>query len=158
MVYNLALRYVQSEQEAEEITQDVFLKLHQSMDSFREEAALSTFIYRIAVNRSLDQLRARKRRQRFSFFFRTEDQAATVADNEGNHHGIQLEQKEELKRLYDLISTLPENQATALILHKIEKLSQAETAEVMKISAKAVESLVQRAKTNLAKKISDSEG
>jgi RNA polymerase sigma-70 factor (ECF subfamily) len=53
---------------------------------------------------------------------------------------------------------LPDNQKTAIILLKIEEKSQAETAEIMKTSVKAVESLFQRAKNNLSKKLKDSEG
>jgi RNA polymerase sigma-70 factor (ECF subfamily) len=75
-----------------------------------------------------------------------------------NHPGILLEQKEALESLFQHINALPDNQKTALILSKLEQKSQKEVAEIMKLSTKAVESLLQRAKTNLAKKINPSEG
>ena len=69
-----------------------------------------------------------------------------------------LEQKESLKILFGHINDLPSNQKTALILSKIEQQSQKEIAQIMNISSKAVESLIQRAKENLLKKINNSEG
>jgi RNA polymerase sigma-70 factor (ECF subfamily) len=69
-----------------------------------------------------------------------------------------LEHKEALGKLFKVINELPNKQKTALILHKIEQKSQAEVAEIMNISLKAAESLIQRAKTNLSKKLDNSEG
>jgi RNA polymerase sigma-70 factor (ECF subfamily) len=70
---------------------------------------------------------------------------------EFNHPGVVLEQKESLKRIFDAINSLKSNQKTAIILHKIEHLTQNQIAEIMEISPKAVESLIQRAKQNLYK-------
>ena len=77
---------------------------------------------------------------------------------EHNHPGIVLEHKEALEALFKKINDLPDNQRTALILHKIEQKPQAEVAEIMNLSTKAVESLIQRAKTNLSKMMDTSEG
>jgi len=71
------------------------------------------------------------------------------------HPGIQLEQKERSRYLFQAIDTLPENQKTVFVLAHIEELPQKEIAEIMNISVKAVESLLQRAKGNLRKKLSD---
>ncbi len=71
---------------------------------------------------------------------------------------MQLEDKEALSALFRCINELPKNQKTALILHKIEQKSQTETAEIMNMSSKAVESPVQRAKSNLSKKINQNKG
>lgn len=68
-----------------------------------------------------------------------------------NHPGIELENKEQLTILFRAVNSLPEKQKTALILLKIEYRSQTETALIMGLSEKAVESLFQRAKTNLKK-------
>ena len=70
------------------------------------------------------------------------------------HPGIQLEQKEKSKYLFQAIETLPENQKTVFVLAHIEELPQKEIAAIMNISLKAVESLLQRAKVNLRKKLS----
>jgi len=154
-VYNLALQYVQNSEDAQEITQDVFLSVHQQLGNFRGEANLGTWIYRITVNKSLDHLKAKKRKKRFGFF------SAFTATNEPHHFdhpGVLLENREETERIFSFINELPENQKTALILQKIEQKSTIEVAEIMDLTPKAVESLLQRARTNLSKKIDTSEG
>lgn len=161
MVYNLALNYVQNIEDAQEITQDVFVTVYQSIDSFQETSSMSTWMYRITINKCLDFLKAKKRKKRFAFFtslFFDDSNDLKHNPSEHNHPGILLEHKEALDNLFKKINELPDNQKTALILHKIEQKSQAEVAEIMNLSRKAVESLIQRAKTNLSKNISESEG
>ena len=161
MVYNLALNYVQNVEDAEEITQDVFVSVYQSLHSFQENSSLSTWMYRNTINKSLDFLKSKQRKKRFalltSLFF---DNSNDLKHNppEYNHPGVLLEHKEALGKLFKVINELPNKQKTALILHKIEQKSQAEVAEIMNISLKAAESLIQRAKTNLSKKLDNSEG
>jgi RNA polymerase sigma factor (sigma-70 family) len=124
-VYNLSLHYVQNSHDAQEITQDVFLSVHQSIDHFRLEANYSTWIYRITVNKSLDFLKVKKRKKRFAFF------TEFSAKNEPvhfDHPGVLLEFKEETKQLFSYIDGLPDAQKTALILNKIEHKSQGEIA------------------------------
>jgi RNA polymerase sigma factor (sigma-70 family) len=155
------LQYVQNYEDAEEITQDVFVSIHQSLQSFREQSQLKTWIYRITINRSLDFVKAKQRKKRFGFltslFYNDSNDIKHDAPH-FNHPGIQLEHKEALQNLFMQINELPDNQKTALILSKIEQKTQVEIAEVMNLSTKAVESLVQRAKTNLSKKLNTSEG
>lgn len=161
LVYNLALQYVQNAEDAEEITQDVFVSVYQNLESFRQDAKHSTWIYRITINKSLDFIKAKKRQKRFSFLtslFNNETGEVKHQASDFNHPGVLMEEKEQLKNLFALINELPDNQKTALILMKIEGKSQTETAEIMTMTPKAVESLVQRAKSNLLKKLSSSEG
>lgn len=156
MVYNLALQYVQNQEDAEEITQDVFLTIYHSLDGFRQEAKVSTWIYRISINKSIDFVKSKRRKKRFAILtalFHPTTQAEIKLPMSFDHPGVQLEQKESLSKLFGFINELPEQQKTALILHKIEQKSQAEAAEIMNISAKALESLVQRAKVSLKKKM-----
>lgn len=161
LVFNLALQYVQNYEDAEEITQDVFVSIHQSIDSFNEQAQLKTWVYRITINKSLDFVKAKQRKKRFGFLtslFYNDSNDIKHDTPHFNHPGIQLEHKEALENLFIQINQLPDNQKTALILSKIEQKTQVEIAEVMNLSPKAVESLVQRAKTNLSKKLNTSEG
>lgn len=154
-VYNLALHYTLNEEDAQEITQDVFVAAYHNLDKFEGNALVSTWLYRITVNKCLDFLKSAQRKKRFAWLNLLSMDGNEVSQNmkETRHPGIQMEQKEALENLLQAIRQLPENQMTVLILHKIEQKSQKEVAEIMKISSKAVESLVQRAKTNLAKKI-----
>lgn len=155
LVYNLSLQYLQHVEEAEEITQDVFVSVHRNIQKFEEQSSYSTWIYRITVNKCLDYLKAKKRKKRFAYIqslFNSEGKFIQVVD-ECSHPGIQLEHKEAYQALFSAINSLSENQKTVLILHKIEQLPQQRVAEIMGLSPKAVESLVQRAKSNLQKKL-----
>lgn len=154
-VYNLALQYVQNVNDAEEIAQDVFLAAHKSLDKFRNESNHGTWLYRITINKSLDFLKAKKRKKRFFWFTNELSENDSI---EFNHPGVLIEYQEETAFIFSCINELPDNQKTALILNKIEQLPIAEIAIIMELTAKAVESLIQRAKTNLSKKIKGSEG
>ena len=146
-VYNTALSYVQNEQDAEEITQDVFTNIFRSADKFKGNATVSTWVYRITVNTSLNQI---KRKKRFSFLKFGE----SVQDSpDFEHPGVLLENKENAKALFTLIDTLVDSQKTAFILSFVEDLPRQEVAAVMNISLKAVESLLQRGKKNLREKL-----
>ncbi len=151
MVYNLALQYVQNIEDAEEITQDVFVKVHDNINSFKNQASLKTWIYRITINKSLDYIKAKNTQKRsfISSMFSLNDENFKFQPSNFNHPGIELDQKESCQKIFDAINQLSDNQKTAIILLKIEDKSQAETAEIMNLNVKALESLFQRAKRNL---------
>lgn len=153
-MYNLALSYVQNNEEAEEITQDVFVAIHFALEKFEHKSEMSTWIYRITINKSLDFIRYKSRKKRVdrivSLFYPNSNELK-YESTDFNHPGVALEQKEATQLLFAHINQLPENQRTALILYKIEQQSLAEIAAIMNLSPKAVESLIQRAKTKLAK-------
>jgi RNA polymerase sigma-70 factor (ECF subfamily) len=133
----------------------VFIEVYRSLQNFGGNSALSTWIYRITVNKCLDFLRKKKTRKRFGIF-------SGLFGNEGeqlhdsqhfDHPGVLLENKEKSKMLFLAIEQLPENQKTAFILFHLEDLSQKEIAEIMDTSPKAVESLIQRARAGLREKL-----
>ena len=161
-VYNVCLHYVLNSEDAQDVTQEVFVKIHQHHHKFNAETAtLKTWIYRIAINHSLDFLKSKKTKKRFGFInglFHQDsgeplDEVVTIS-----HPGTQSEDKEALDSLLRIIYALPENQKTAIILSKIEDRPQKEVAEIMNISIKAVESLLQRAKQTIQKKLTETEG
>lgn len=153
-IYNLSLGYVGSKEDAEEITQDVFIAVLDNLEKFKGNSQLSTWIYRIATNKCLDLLKYKKRKKRFgrviSIFGNKEDEQVFEPIDHW-HPGLELESKEDVNALYRAIDTLPEKQKTALILSKFEKISQKEIAQILELTPKAVESLIGRAKTNLRK-------
>ena len=157
MVYNTSLGIVQNETEAEDITQDVFIKVFENISSFKGESKFSTWLYRIATTTSLDHLRSKKRKKRFGFIF----SLGSDESNESNqvpdfqHPGIKLDNKERAKVLFSAISQLPEYQKAAYTLHKLESLSYKEIGEVMNTTVAAVESLLSRANGNLRKQLED---
>lgn len=154
LVYNLALKYLQNVEDAEEITQDVFVAVFAGIEKFNNKAQITTWVYRITINKSLDYIKAKKAKKRQGFLsslFRLGTQEAIFVQDQFNHPGVQLESKEEVAFIMNCINQLPDKQKTALILHKLEGKTQTEIAEIMQSSPKAVESLVQRGKTNLKK-------
>ncbi|WP_163401076.1 RNA polymerase sigma factor [Flavobacterium fluviatile] len=154
LVYNVALSYVQNIEDAEEITQDVFVKLFQSIDTFKQESSLKTWIYRMTINKSLDFLKHKKSQKRFFIFGkRSEDEYEIQNTSNFEHPGILLENKEKSKILFEVINQLNENQKTAFILSKIDGLSNPEIATIMELSVSSIESLLFRAKENLKKKL-----
>lgn len=151
LVYNLALQYVLKVEDAEEITQDVFVKVHEKYADFRKEAELKTWIYRITINQSLDFLKAKKSQKRWNpfGFLEIDHEDFGIDLPEIYHPGIELEQKEALEMILNSIYQLPENQKSVIILYRIEQKTTKEVSEIMKLSDKAIESLYQRAKKNL---------
>ncbi len=156
LVFNTAIHFLQHREEAEDITQDVFMEIYQSHSKFKEQSSISTWIYRITVNKCLNHIRAKKRQKRFGFItnlFHLETGEVLHEISHFDHPGIELEKKEKARLLFQAIGLLPENQKTAFILWHIEELPQKEIAEIMQTSVKAVESLLQRAKNNLRKEL-----
>ena len=152
-VHNTVLGFLQHAENAEEVTQDVFVKVFDTIGNFKNESKLSTWIYRISVNQSLDFLRRAKRKKRFGLFtsiFNDDNEAIHQPVN-FEHPGVVLENKEKAVILFKAIARLPDNQKTAFLLQKIENCSQQKIAEIMQISEGAVESLLSRAKSNLKK-------
>lgn len=93
-VYNTALAYVQNVQEAEEVTQDVFIELYHSYSAFKGESTIQTWIYRITINKSLDHIRHRKRKKRFGFLvslLNSETGEPTVEVPDFHHPGVIME-------------------------------------------------------------------
>ncbi len=148
-VYNTAISIVQNAEDAEDITQEVFVTLYQRIATFREEALLSSWIYRITVSKSLDHEKRKKRQKRGGllkkiFFIHEEDDPVNF-----EHPGILLDNKEQAKILFGALKKIPEKQRVAFTLHKIEGLTNQEIAVIMNTSLYAIESLQLRAKNNL---------
>lgn len=156
-VFNTALGLLQHTTDAEDIAQEVFIQVYRSINTFKEEASLATWVYRITVTKSLDHLRSKKRKKRFAFVSSLfgSDNTPIHEPQEFNHPGVQLDRKEDAAMLFKLIDALPENQRTAFILNKVEELSYREIAAILNSSESAVDSLLQRAKQNLRKKINE---
>jgi len=151
MVYNTAIGIVQNPEDAEDITQETFVQVYQSIGSFRGDAKFSTWLYRIVVTKSLDHERKKKRKKRFailqSFFGEKEE----IYPADFQHPGVMLEKKENARELFKALKQIPEKQQIAFTLHKLEGLSYQEIAGIMNTTLYAVESLMQRAKNNLKK-------
>jgi RNA polymerase sigma-70 factor (ECF subfamily) len=156
-VYNTCLGFLRNPHDAEDVSQEVFIQVFDSIGDFREDASLSTWIYRIAVTKSLELIRYRKRKKRAGFF-EALSSLFNEPDNEPDpsefmHPGVELENKERAQILFREIEKLTEKQRVAFTLQKVEGLSYQEVADVMELSIPAVESLIYRAKENLKKQL-----
>jgi len=152
-VFNTAIGIVQNAEDAEDVAQEVFIQVFRSVQSFKAESKLSTWIYRITTTRALDHLRSRKSKKRFGFLQRLfgEGNEPIYELPDFHHPGVTLDRKENAALLFKAIDKLPEKQKIAFTLHKLEDLSYVEVSDVMQVSVPAVESLMHRAKQNLRK-------
>jgi RNA polymerase sigma-70 factor (ECF subfamily) len=153
-VYNTCIGMLQNREDAEDVTQEIFITIHININEFREESSLSTWIYRIALNKCLEFIRKKDRKKRsgiFKWIFSSDGERAIENHSDFMHPGIQLENQERAKVLFKAIELLPEQQKTAYILHKLEQVSYNEIASIMEVSLSSVESLLFRAKQNLKK-------
>lgn len=158
-VVGTCYRFVHNRQDAEDLAQEVFLEIYQSVGSFRGHSQLSTWIYRIAVTKSLDFIRKKNRKKRLGQVKRLlgfEDQPTEAVFEASGEPGPQemLEVKERRDLLYKAIETLPDSQKVAVLLHKMQQLNAAEVAEIMGITPVAVESLLHRGRKRLVKYLS----
>ncbi len=153
MIFRTCMGFLHNKEEAEDLAQEVFIQAYQSLERFRGNAAFSTWLYRIAVNASLNKLRKNRGNLLFrkieSAFNREKDTVYSfpvpLADNPENLL-ITAEHREWVKKALD---SLPEKQRTAIVLSQYDELPQKEIAAIMKITEGAVEALIQRAKANL---------
>jgi RNA polymerase sigma-70 factor (ECF subfamily) len=151
MVFNTSLGIVQNFEDAEDLAQEVFIQVFESISSFKEDAKFSTWLYRITVSKCLDRLRSKKSKKRFAFLksLYGDDNKTIVEPPDFVHPGIKMENKENAARLFKALDQLPETQKAAFVLNKIEGLRYDEVAEVLDLSSSAVDGLLQRAKKNL---------
>lgn len=156
-VFNTALGLLQHHTEAEDIAQEVFIQVYRSVQQFKGDSLLSTWIYRITVTKSLGHLRSKKTKKRFGFLTNLfgDDNKPIHEPRDFDHPGVQQERKEDAALLFKMVDQLPENQRTAFILNKVEELSYREIADILNTSESAVDSLLQRAKQNLRKKLNE---
>ncbi len=151
LVLNTCFHFIHNKNDAEDITQEVFIQVYQSIKKFKYQSKLSTWLYRIAVNKSLNFIRDNKKRDIF--------QSIENLFNKNAKNELEIEEESDdiktqrLNLLRDSIQLLPENQKTAFILHKYDEVSYREIAVIMNLSLASVEGLINRAKINLQKNI-----
>jgi RNA polymerase sigma factor (sigma-70 family) len=153
LVYNTVIGFLQNAEDAEDVTQDVFIKVFESIGQFKGESAFTTWLYRIAVTSALEFLRKKSRKKRSGLIARLfgDDNTPLAEPVDFVHPGVKLDQRENARMLFEAMQSLPENQRIAFTLHKVEGLSYLEVANVMGVSISAVESLLHRSKQNLKK-------
>ncbi|MDD3080155.1 MAG: RNA polymerase sigma factor [Paludibacter sp.] len=150
-VFLTAIGFVHVKEDAEDIVQEVFVKVYQSLAGFKGDASFSTWLYRITVNVSLNHLNRNKFRLLIGF-----------TDNLLHHENRYSEDlnpadeiigNENARIIRKAIDSLPDKQRTAFVLSKYEDMPQKQIAEILQVTEGAVEQLLQRAKQSLQKKL-----
>jgi len=159
---NFIYRLIPERTEAEDVAQEVFLKVAGAAAGLSRQAKFSTYLYRIAYNLAIDRLRRRKVRAAGASFVSL-DESAENADGENFNRQVPdpadlpadlLRERLETKRSVETaLAELPENQRTAIMLKVYEDRSYTEIAEILGVSIPSVESLLFRARQNLFKKL-----
>ncbi|MGB4414215.1 MAG: RNA polymerase sigma factor [Paludibacter sp.] len=152
LVFRTAVGFVHVKEDAEDLTQEVFIKIFQSLNTFKGEAEFTTWLYRVSVNTCINHT---NRANRFDLLEFTENIFQNMfdkIDNEKNPEQKLIEKEREAK-IRKAVDSLPDKQRTVFVLSKYDDLSQREIAGIMKITEGAVEQHLQRAKINLQKKL-----
>ncbi len=146
-VINTCYRFLRNKEEAEEVAQEVFLKVYLSFNTYQPKTKFSTWLFKIVVNSCLNKLRDKKK---FSLSQLDEDLHASSE----NQPDKSLEQEELRMLVRNAVDSLPENQRTVILVNQYEGFSYQDTAKILDCSVSAVESRLFRAKESLKKKLS----
>lgn len=134
-VISLCSSYTQDYHEAEDLSQEVFISLYNSINNFRKECSLSTYIYKIAVSRCLDYKRKTNIKSFLTGLFKNE----STEDRDVDDRNF----------IREAIKSLPNDLKTPVVLFYYTGLSQKEIGEILKITTKTVEGRIYRAKQKL---------
>jgi len=157
LVINVCNSFLHNKDDALDVSQDVFIKAYYSIGNFRGQSRISTWLYRIAVNQSLNYIRDRKRKNIFSsldvLFNSPGSDPVENLEDEGDNAPQKMERQERKDLLFRAIGNLPKKQRVALTLNKLEELPYREVAEIMDITVSETGVLINRAKKTLQKKM-----
>ncbi len=140
-----------------DLAQEAFIRVYKNADRYQGKYQFSTWIYRIATNLAIDEIRRRERKGRFFFynvmsFFQKDDKQFPLPDKRESPEKA-LDRKEKLDRLQAAIDTLPEKYRLAFMLKEVQELSYEETSRVLDISLGTAKSRIHRAKMLLREKL-----
>lgn len=156
-VYRLIRGLVGNVEEALDLTQDSFLSAYDHLGKYDGQRPLRAWLSRIAINKSRDWRRRRRVRQIFGLVDDAEEETHDVPDEAPSPEAT-ISSRISLRRLTAAINGLSAPLREVLLLRTVEGLSQADTAAILSISAKAVETRLYRARNRLAEIIAEDEG
>lgn len=152
LVYRVAIQITKNHEDANDVMQDTFLKVHESIHSFRKDAAFETWLYRIVVNHATNLVKRRERRRESPLSGTSEMEIhpdlRRTADLANNPH-LNLEKKERQRWVTQAINSLPLKQRTVVILHEFEGLTHPEIASIINCSEGTVRSRLHYARHKL---------
>jgi RNA polymerase sigma-70 factor (ECF subfamily) len=161
-IYQLAFRYLKNREDAEEVAQDVLLKVYQKIDAFRGDAALSSWIYRITFNAAMSRLREFKQNLPVAPEKAREDDGSVPAKREvvdwsplADEERFRAEMRQELVRA---LQDMPVLYRTPVILRDINGLSTEEASAVLHVKEQTLKSRLHRGRLMLREQLSDFAG
>jgi RNA polymerase sigma-70 factor (ECF subfamily) len=158
-IVHFMFRMVHNQAVAEELAQEVFLRVYRSRETYRAEARFSTWLYRIATNLGVNHARDTRHERSASTVYLDEPDSETgttpdVADVTPNVEANIL-RRERMKAIREHVLALPERQKTAVLMHKYEGLDYKQIGDILKLSESATKSLLFRAYQTLREKLKD---
>jgi RNA polymerase sigma-70 factor, ECF subfamily len=158
-VLNVCYGILKNKEDAEDVTQEVFIEVYKSLSQFKWKSSLLTWIIRISITRSLNLIKKRKAKKwlgSISGIFSISEEEFKEPSSGYSHTPFENINDNETRRALDrALNLLPDNQRIAYTLSKVEELSNKQVCEIMNLKDKAVESLIFRAKQNLKKSLRD---
>ena len=159
-ILNLIYRFIGDRTQAKDLAQEVFLQVWQAAKNYEPKAKFTTWIYRIATNLCLNELKSARRKKWVSFFRSHEDNEysmeQSLPDDSPSAEDLLLI-RERSRQISDALQSLPANQRMALVLKRYDDMSYQEIAQILGCSVSAVESLLVRAKRTLQEKLKNLE-
>jgi len=158
-IVHFMFRMVHNQAVAEELAQEVFLRVYRSRETYRAEARFSTWLYRIATNLGVNHARDTRHERTASTVYLDEPDSETgstpdVADSTPSAEANML-RRERMSAIREFVMALPERQRNAVLMHKYEGLDYKQIGEVLKLSESATKSLLFRAYQTLREKLKD---
>jgi RNA polymerase sigma-70 factor, ECF subfamily len=144
-IYTIVYKVVGNKEDAEEVTQDVFVKIHGNLGKFNFKSTFKTWIYRIAVNKAIDRYRKRKRRKEVNVDFGDD----LIAQKYGSSHDAGFDEEESSDLLRTMLMELPVEQRACIALRGMKGLSYEEISSVLKVNINTVRSRIKRAREKL---------
>lgn len=144
-IYNVALRILRNSHDAQEVTQDVFMKIYHNLKSFAFRSAFRTWIYRIAVNTAIDRYRQILRQNKG----RIDCEAVQIQGSGAPEVRSRVERLDSQAKISRLLDRLDPRQKTCVLLREIEGLSYKDIARVLRIPINTVRSRLKRARQAL---------
>ena len=158
-IIHFMYRMVHNQAVAEELAQEVFLRVYRSRETYRAEARFSTWLYRIATNLGVNYVRDTRHERNASTVYldETDSESGTTPDVADATPNIEanLLRDERLKAIRQHVLSLPERQRMAVLMHKYEGLDYKQIGEILKLSESATKSLLFRAYQTLREKLKD---
>jgi RNA polymerase sigma factor (sigma-70 family) len=154
MVFGLCFSYLNNFQDSEDTSQEVFIQVYKSIDGFKGESSLKTWVYRIVISKCHDFIKAKNRKKRFAFLTGYEEVEERWESNAQTPQKI-LENKEHMNLLHQAIEQLSEIQKTVFVLNHLHEKTNAEISDLLGISKSTVDSHIRRSKEKIRKLLRD---